>query len=149
VRQIGMTDRSIVAGSRMKKVYPVAIASEASSAARIECMGPRCVRKAASRLRIERASMSRLTLDKIRVSWRFVSSRKAWPRMKPKSACENTSIRSPYVAMGFVEESVVCSMLIYLGCLQLDQFRTCHGFGEWFWLRILSVGCLLSSYLYC
>jgi len=93
-RQIGITVRSVVVGSRMKNVYPVAIASEASSAARIECMGPRWVRKTASRLRIERASMSKLTLDTIRISWRFVSNRKAWPRMKPKSACENTSIRS-------------------------------------------------------
>ena len=77
VRHIGMMVKAVCIGRRMKNVYPVAISNEVASAARIEWSGPRWDRKAASRLRIERASMSRLMLDTIRTSWRVVSSCKA------------------------------------------------------------------------
>lgn len=93
--------------------YPVAISSEAAIAARIECRGPRWVRKAASGLCIERASMSRLTLDMIKISWRFGSNCKACPAMKPKSACESASIGGSPFCNGFVEESVYFCLVLY------------------------------------
>lgn len=68
MRQISTIDARFANGRPMNMVYPVAISSEATIAARMECMGPRWVRKAASGLCIERASMSRLTLDMIRSS---------------------------------------------------------------------------------
>ncbi len=77
MKQIGTTVKMVCIGGRMRIVYPVAISSEAAIAARIECNGPRWDLRAASRLRIERASMSRLMLDTIRTSWRLGSSCKA------------------------------------------------------------------------
>ena len=99
-----ITGKKVVVGRPMKMMYPVLISSEATIAARIECKGPRWVRKAASGLRIERASMSRLTLDMIRMSWRLGSSRKACPMMKPKSRCDSASMRSSPMRTGFVED---------------------------------------------